>query len=130
MLEQEIETCLVNKLKDLKYSYHPDINNRTALENNFRNKFEELNRVKLTDGEFARLLDEIITPDVFAAAKVLRNINAFTRDDGTPLNYSLVNLKDWCKNHFEVINQLRINTNNSHHRFGSAPSSCVTQEVL
>jgi type I restriction enzyme R subunit len=117
MLEQEIETSLVNKLKDLKYSYRPEINNRSALENNFRVKFEELNRVKLTDGEFARLLDEIITPDGFAAAKILRNINAFTRDDGTPLNYSLVNLKDWCKNHFEVINQLRINTNNSHHRF-------------
>ena len=117
MLEQEIEDSLVNKLKDLKYCYRPEINNRSALENNFRVKFEELNRVKLTDGEFARLLDEIITPDVFAAAKILRNINAFTRDDGTPLNYSLVNIKDWCKNHFEVINQLRINTNNSHHRF-------------
>jgi type I restriction enzyme R subunit len=117
MLEQEIETSLVNKLKDLKYCYRPEINNRSALENNFRVKFEELNRVKLTDSEFARLLDEIITPDVFAAAKILRNINAFTRDDGTPLNCSLVNLKDWCKNHFEIINQLRINTNNSHHRF-------------
>jgi type I restriction enzyme R subunit len=94
MSEQEIETNLVNKLKDLKYSYRPELNNRSALENNFRVKFEELNRVKLTDGEFARLLDEIITPGVFAAAKILRNINAFTRDDGTPLNYSLVNLKD------------------------------------
>ena len=117
MTEQEIETSLLDRLKELKYSYRPDINNRSALENNFRAKFEDLNRVKLTDGEFARLLDEIITPDVFAAAKILRSINAFTRDDGTPLNYSLVNLKDWCKNHFEVINQLRINTDNSHHRF-------------
>jgi type I restriction enzyme R subunit len=117
MTEQEIETGLVDRLKDLKYSYRPDINNRAALESNFREKFEDLNRVKMTDGEFVRLLDEIITPDVFAAAKVLRSINAFTRDDGTPLNYSLVNLKDWCKNHFEVINQLRINTDNSHHRY-------------
>jgi type I restriction enzyme R subunit len=47
----------------------------------------------------------------------LRNINAFTREDGKPLNYSLVNLKDWYKNHFEIINQLRINTDNSHHRY-------------
>jgi type I restriction enzyme R subunit len=117
MSELEIETGLLERLKELKYSYRSDINNRSALENNFRAKFEDLNRVKLTDGEFARLLDEIITPDVFAAAKILRSINAFTRDDGTPLNYSLVNLKDWCKNHFEVINQLRINTNNSHHRY-------------
>ena len=29
----------------------------------------------------------------------------------------LVNLRDWCKNEFEVINQLRINTDNSHHRY-------------
>ena len=28
-----------------------------------------------------------------------------------------MNLKDWCKNHFEVINQLRINTDYSHHRY-------------
>lgn len=29
----------------------------------------------------------------------------------------LVNIKDWCKNDYEVINQLRINTNNSYHRY-------------
>ena len=117
MSEQEIETGLLERLKELKYCYRSDTNNRSALENNFRVKFEDLNHVKLTDGEFARLLDEIIAPDVFAAAKILRNINASSREDSTPLNYSLVNLKDWCKNHFEVINQLRINADNSHHRF-------------
>ncbi len=47
------------------------------------------------------------------AARTLREINSFTRDDGTPLNYTLVNIKDWCKNSYEVINQLRINTDNS-----------------
>jgi type I restriction enzyme R subunit len=117
MTEQEIENSLIAKLRDLKYSYRADIVNRFMLEKNFREKFEELNRVHLTDSEFARLLGEIVTPDVFAAAKVLRSINAFSRDDGTPLNYMLVNLKDWCKNHFEVINQLSINTDNSHHRY-------------
>jgi type I restriction enzyme R subunit len=29
----------------------------------------------------------------------------------------LVNIKDWCKNTFEVVNQLRINTDNSHQRY-------------
>ena len=117
MNELQIERSLIEKLSDLKYVYRPEITNRTALEQNFRDKFEELNRVRLTDAEFARLLDEIITPDVFTSSKTLRNINAFTRDDGTPLNYTLVNIRDWCKNHFEVINQLRINTDNSHHRY-------------
>ena len=115
--EEQIEYGFIGKLQNLKYEYRPDIRDRAALERNFREKFEALNRVKLSDGEFARLLDEIVTPDVFTAAKTLRTINSFTREDGTPLNYTLVNIKDWCKNTFEVVNQLRINTDYSHHRY-------------
>jgi type I restriction enzyme, R subunit len=117
MLEHEIENAVIEKLLDLKYTYRPEIRDRSALENNFREQFQALNRVHLTDGEFNRLLDEIVTPDVFAAAKRLRSINTFTRDDGTPLNYTLVNIKEWCKNTFEVVNQLRMNTDYSHHRY-------------
>jgi type I restriction enzyme R subunit len=117
MTEQEIEQALIEKLGDLKYAYRPDIRDRATLEHNFRQHFEALNRVHLTDTEFARLLESIVTPDVFAAAKHLRERNSFERDDGTPLYYTLVNIKDWCKNNFEVINQLRINTDYSHHRY-------------
>ena len=117
MTEQDIEQALIEKLGDLKYTYRPDIRDRAALEANFRQHFEGLNRVHLTDSEFHRLLDLIITPDVFTAAKRLRERNSFERDDGTPLYYTLVNIKDWCKNTFEVVNQLRINTDNSHHRY-------------
>jgi type I restriction enzyme R subunit len=115
--EQDIEDLFIQKLRDLKYTERPDIHDRASLEKNFREKFEALNRVRLTDAEFARLLEEIVTPDVFTAAKTLRQINAFTRDDGTPLNYTLVNIRDWCKNTYEVVSQLRINTDYSHHRF-------------
>ena len=115
--EDTIEYGFIGTLQNLKYDYRDDIHDRAALEQNFREKFEALNRVRLTDAEFARLLEEIVTPDVFTAARTLRSINAFTRDDGTPLNYTLVNLKDWCKNTFEVIHQLRINTDYSHHRY-------------
>ena len=115
--ERDLEESLVAKLRDLKYEYRTDIRDRSTLEANFREKFEALNRVTLTDGEFQRLLDEIATPDVYEAARLLRNREAFIRDDGTPLNYTLVNIKDWCKNTFEVVNQLRINTDNSHHRY-------------
>ncbi len=115
--ERELEGALVSKLRDLKYEYRPDIRDRATLEANFREKFDALNRVTLTDGEFQRLLDEIVTPDVYQAARSLRNREAFIRDDGTPLNYTLVNIRDWCKNAFEVVNQLRINTDNSHHRY-------------
>lgn len=115
--ERDLEESFVSKLKELKYEYRPDIRDRATLERNFREKFESLNRVTLTDGEFQRLIDEIVTPDVFAAARALRERNSFSRDDGTPLNYTLVNIRDWCKNSFEVVNQLRVNTDNSHHRY-------------
>src|SRR5664279_309098 len=116
-LERQIEEQLIDKLQSLKYEYREDIRDRDGLVKNFREKFQSLNRVQLGNSEFERLLEEIITPDVFAAAKFLRERNSFTRDDGTPLNYTLVNIKDWCKNSFEVVNQLRINTDNSHHRY-------------
>ncbi len=115
--EEHIEYGFIGKLQNLKYEFRDDIRDRAALEKNFREKFNALNRVTLTEAEFARLLDEIVTPDVYTAAKTLRGINAFTRDDGTPLNYTLVNIKDWCKNHFEVVRQLRINTDYSPHRY-------------
>jgi type I restriction enzyme, R subunit len=115
--ERQIEQDFIAKLVALKYTYRPDINNRATLEANFREKFQQLNRVNLTDEEFARLLEEIVTPDVFTAAQTLRTRNSFIREDGTPLNYTLVNIEDWCKNSFEVIHQLSINTDYSHHRF-------------
>lgn len=115
--ELDIEQNFVEKLIDLKYIYRDDIKDRNSLERNFKAKFEALNRVNLTESEFMRLREEIIKPDVFAASKLLRERQYFQREDGTPLHYTLVNIKDWCKNDYEVIRQLRINTENSHQRY-------------
>ncbi|MNJ89150.1 Type-1 restriction enzyme R protein [compost metagenome] len=115
--ENQIEEQLIEQLKGLKYIHRPDIFDRKTLEQNFKTKFEELNRVRLSDSEFLRLREQIINPDVFAASKVLRERQYFQREDGTPLHYTLVNIKDWCKNEYEVVSQLRINTENSHQRF-------------
>ena len=115
--ENQIEQSLIERLIDLKYTYRSDICDRDTLEKNFREKFQALNRVHLTESEFARLMDQIIGSDVFASARLLRERNTFEREDGTPLHYTLVNIRDWCKNSFEVVNQLRLNTWNSHHRY-------------
>lgn len=115
--EQNIEDDFIAKLESLKYTYRPDIRDRDALETNFREKFNRLNAVTLSDGEFTRLLDQITTADVYKSAETLRTRDTLERDDGTPLNFTLVNIEHWCKNDFEVINQLRINTQNSHHRY-------------
>jgi type I restriction enzyme R subunit len=55
--ERTLEKELITKLQELKYSYRNDIRNRAGLEANFREKFQRLTSVKLTDEEFARLLE-------------------------------------------------------------------------
>lgn len=117
-LEKQIEDSFIRYLSEnLKYVYRDDIHDRASLEQNFREKFQNLNRCHLTDNEFARLLEEITDSDVFNTSKRLRERNTFMREDGTPLQYMLVNIKDWCKNDYEVIRQLRINTRNSFQRY-------------
>ena len=115
--EKQIEENFIHKLIELKYTYRPDICDRNSLEQNFREKFEHLNHVHLSDSEFTRLLEEITDSDVYYSSKRLRERNTFFREDGTPLQYTLVNIKDWCKNDYEVAHQLRINTRNSFQRY-------------
>lgn len=115
--EAQLEQQFLAKLQDLKYTYRSDIRDLDALEKNFRQKFERLNFVSLSDDEFRKLLQENITSDVFTASKRLRERQTFVRNDGTTFDYSLVNLRDWCKNEYEVVNQLVINTANSHQRY-------------
>lgn len=61
--ENIIEVYFIKQFSELKYTYCPDIVDRKTLERNFREKFESLNRVRLTDNEFVRLRDDIIIPD-------------------------------------------------------------------
>jgi type I restriction enzyme R subunit len=54
--ETVLEQHFIGQLEDLKYAYRHDIRDRMSLYANFRDKFESLNRCKLTDREFDRLL--------------------------------------------------------------------------
>jgi len=53
--EHQLEQELIDKLRDLKYEYRPDIRDRGTLESNFRGEFAALSRVRRIDGEFQRL---------------------------------------------------------------------------
>ncbi len=59
--ESQIEQDLIAKLEALKYAYRPDIRDRASLEANFRKHFQELNRVNLSDSEFERLKDDLVS---------------------------------------------------------------------
>ena len=53
--EKTIEYNLIKRLIGLNYTYREDIHDKEALEQNFRQKFEQLNRVHLSDAEYNRL---------------------------------------------------------------------------
>lgn len=115
--EAQLEQQFIEKLKELGYTYRDDIRDLDSLEKNFREKFEQLNGISLVDDEFNRLLQDNITSDVFTASKHLREKQTLVRSDSTTRDYSLVNLRNWCKNEYEVVSQLKINTANSHQRY-------------
>ena len=68
--EDTIETAFIGNLLSLRYDYRQDITDRATLEQNFREKFESLNRVRLTDGEFAHLLGAANHPLVRKPAEI------------------------------------------------------------
>lgn len=115
--EEQLENDFIQELVNQGYTYRDDIKDRHSLERNFRKHFEKRNYCNLSDNEFARLKEQLIISDIFEASKFLREKNTFQRDDDTPLDFELLNTKNWCKNEFEVINQLRINTENSNQRY-------------
>ena len=112
--EAELEQEFIKYLEtNLHYTYNQEVKDRHSLEQNFKKHFERINYVTLSDAEFERLKDTVIKSDVFDASKLLRSTNTFLREDETPLQFDLINKDEWCKNEFEVINQLRMNTENS-----------------
>ncbi len=81
--EAAIEQRIIQKLQDLKYIYRTDIKDRKDLELNFKQKFEALNRVQLSEREYSRLVEQTITRDVFEASQKLRETQTLLRDDAT-----------------------------------------------
>lgn len=55
--KQDIEEAFIGTLRDLKLTDRAGMRNRASLEANFRQKFEALNRIKLTDAQFQHLTD-------------------------------------------------------------------------
>jgi len=117
MIEHDIEMDFIRKLESQQYIYRDDLSTDKDRENNFRAKFNALNKVELTDKEFTRLLEQLISSDVFRTAKILRERTDFEREDGTPLNFILLDTKNWCKNTFEVVRQQHSKTEKSFHRY-------------
>jgi type I restriction enzyme R subunit len=102
--EAALEENLIKKLAEGGYQ-RVKINDKTDLENNFRTQLEKFNKIKLEDHEFKQILTFMEAGNVFDKAKKLRDLYPLQREDGT-VYVRFLNKKDWCKNCFQVTNQI------------------------
>ena len=112
--EAVLENSMVQTLLDLGYE-KISIPDEDTLLANFKNQIslhnlhKHLNNTPLTDSEFERLMISLGGKGVFNSAYNLRQLQPLTRDDGSSTYIELINQSEWCKNRFQVTNQITVN---------------------
>lgn len=104
--EAVLEEQLIRQLVENGYESIV-INDEKNLNANFKRQLEKLNKISLTDDEFTRIYNHLDGGSKFDKAKKLRDRYALEREDGT-VYIKFLNQKDWCKNLFQVSNQITI----------------------
>lgn len=111
--EAVLENSMVQTLLDLGYE-KISIPDEDTLLANFKNQIslhnlhKHLNSTPLTDSEFERLMISLGGKGVFNSAYNLRQLQPLTRDDGSSTYIELINQSEWCKNRFQVTNQITV----------------------
>lgn len=110
--EAQLEKSLLTQLTKIGYSV-VSIPDYETLLSNFHtqlNIFNEskLNGQSLTQAEFKRILTLIEGKSIYDSVKILRDKLLIEREDGTQLYVELLNMKEWCKNNFQVTTQTTV----------------------
>ena len=103
--EAALEKCLIDKLVDGGYN-RVKIKDEDELRMNLKTQLEKFNNIKLDDDEFNRILIHLESGTVFDKSKKLRDRYELRHDDGTVSYIKFLNKKNWCKNCFQVTNQV------------------------
>lgn len=106
--EQILEEILVKQLIALGHEAVV-IKDESALLANLKVQLEKHNRTEFSDKEFSKILNQLNKQSsVFERAKILRDKFALQKDDGTTAYIEFINQDHWCKNEFQVTNQVTI----------------------
>lgn len=104
--EAALEKCLLDKLVEGGYE-RITISDEAGLKDNLKSQIEKFNKIKLTTTEFNRILTFLEGGTIFDKAKKLRDMYELDRPEGI-IYIQFLNKKDWCKNIFQVSNQIRM----------------------
>jgi len=108
--EAMLEEKFIEQLQSMGYE-RIKIKNEEELNANFKLQLEKLNKKvlngkPLTDEEFERILIYLDSGSVFDKATKLRDEYTIKRDGEMSVSIQFLNQKDWCKNIFQVSNQI------------------------
>ena len=102
--EAALENNLMKTLIDGGY-HLVSIKDEFDLEANFKQQLELFNKTTFSSEEFEKILIHLEGGSIFEKAKKLRDQFELERDEGT-FYVKFLNKKDWCKNRFQVANQI------------------------
>lgn len=102
--EAVLENNLIERLSNSGYE-RVKIRNEEDLIANFKIQLEKLNKCQLTDEEFNKILLFLDQGSIFDRAKKLRD-HFFIERKNNPFYIKFLNQKDWCKNIFQISNQI------------------------
>jgi type I restriction enzyme R subunit len=107
--EAELERAFIALLKEQAYEYLP-ITSEEQLKGNLRQKLEELNKIKFTDGEWARFFLQSISGETDGILEKTRRIQedyiqVLKLDSGDSRNIYLLDKQNIHNNMLQVINQ-------------------------
>jgi len=103
--EQLLENNLVSQLVKLGYE-KVVIKDEADLLINLKTQLEKHNKITLSDNDFKQVLNYINKGSIFERAKKLRDRVPFTNDKGENKTIELINQLHWCKNEFQVTQQV------------------------
>ncbi|EMJ0665407.1 type I restriction endonuclease subunit R [Campylobacter upsaliensis] len=119
--EAQLERELIATLQAQGYEY-AKITDEKSLESNLRTKLEELNSTTLSDTEWRRFFAQVLSranASIVEKSVLIQEdyIQPLERDNGSIINFKLIDKADIHKNSLQVINQYQATTPTRSHRY-------------
>ncbi|EAH7984451.1 type I restriction endonuclease subunit R [Campylobacter upsaliensis] len=119
--EAQLEKELIATLQAQGYEY-AKITDEKSLESNLRTKLEELNSTALSDTEWRRFFAQVLSranASIVEKSVLIQEdyIQPLERDNGSIINFKLIDKADIHKNSLQVINQYEATTPTRSHRY-------------
>lgn len=110
--EAQLEESLIKRLEGLGYA-RVTLRGSSDLDVNLRRQLDKFNAdvlggKPLSESEFARVLHHLAPGTVFEKAQRLRERMQLPRDDGSTVYLRFLNTEHWCRNEYQVTNQIPV----------------------